>query len=88
MKIKMDDFLNKYECMYGVVTEKYDSRHLSKKSGQPTDNYILFSNGEGYCTTALSVKNLQTFKSINIGDEILILKCNLMGMPSYEFFQT
>lgn len=87
MKIKMDDFLNKYECMYGMVTEKYDGRHLSKKSGQPTDNYILFSNEEGHCTTALSVKSSQRFQSINIGDEILVLKCSPMGMAHYEFIQ-
>ena len=74
VKTNMNDILNRYECTYGIVTEKYDGRHLSQKSGEISHNYILFSNEEGHCTTALSVKNLQMFQSDHIGDKILLLK--------------
>lgn len=87
MKIKtaMNDILNKYECAYGIVTEKYDGRHLSQTSGEISHNYILFSNEEGHCTTALSVKKQQVFQSIDVGDEILVVKYKPLGTAGYTF---
>lgn len=85
VKIQMNDVVNKYKCTYGIVTDKYDSRHLSQKSGEASQNYILFSNEEGHCTTALSVKDIQTFQSIDVGDEILVIKYNPLGISGYTF---
>lgn len=84
-KIQMNNIAAKYECMKGIVTEKYDGRHLSQSSGEASRNYILFSNEEGHCTTALSVKNLHTFQSIEAGDEILVIKYKPLGTTGYTF---
>lgn len=84
-KIQMNDISAKYECMQGIVTEKYDGRHLSQSSGEASRNYILFSNEEGHCTTALSVKNLHTFQSIEAGDEILVIRYKPLGIANYTF---
>lgn len=85
IKIQMNDITARYECMQGIVTEKYDGRHLSQSSGEASRNYILFSNEEGHCTTALSVNNLQTFQSIQAGDEILVIKYKSLGTTDYSF---
>lgn len=85
VKIQMNDIAARYECMHGIVTEKYDGRQLSQTSGEASKNYILFSNEEGHCTTALSVKNLQTFQSVQVGDEILVIKYKPLGTSGYTF---
>jgi hypothetical protein len=85
MKTNMDDILNRYECVCGIVTEKYDSRHLSETTREAVPNYILFSNEQGHCVTALPVKSFAKFQSVQVGDEILVLKMNPMGMAAYDF---
>jgi len=85
IKIQMNDIAARYECTRGIITEKYDGRHLSQTSGEASKNYILFSNEEGHCTTALSVKNPQIFQSIQAGDEILVVKYKPLGMAGYTF---
>lgn len=85
IKIQMNDIAARYECAQGIITEKYDGRHLSQTSGEASRNYILFSNEEGHCTTALSVKNLQTFQSVQVGDEILVIKYKPLGNAGYTF---
>ena len=84
-KIQMNDISAKYECMQGIITEKYDGRHLSQSSGEASRNYILFSNEEGHCTTALSVKNLRIFQSIEAGDKILVIRYKPLGIANYTF---
>ncbi len=84
-KIQMNDISAKYECMQGIITEKYDGRHLSQSLGEASRNYILFSNEEGHCTTALSVKNLRIFQSIEAGDKILVIRYKPLGIANYTF---
>lgn len=85
MKSKMNDSLNRYECVYGTVTEKYDSRHLSRESGENVPSYILFGTEQGHCSTALSVKNLKVFQAVKTGDKILVIKHQPMGNVYYDF---
>lgn len=85
MKSKMNDSLNRYECVYGTVTEKYDSRHLSRESRENVPSYILFCTEQGHCSTALSVRNLSVFQGVKIGDKILVIKHQPMGNARYDF---
>ena len=85
MKRQMKNIAEKYQCVTGIVAEKYDSRHLSKTTRENVPSYILFHNEQGYCTTALPVKDSKTFQDILIGDEILVIKGNAMGNTHYTF---
>ena len=87
IKSNMGDIVNKYECTTGVITEKFDSRNLSRKSQQNVPNYILFSNEQGHCVTALSTKNLNYFRTLKVSDEILIIRYCPMGNYRYEFLK-
>lgn len=85
MRRQMKDVSEKYQCMTGIVAEKYDSRHLTKTTRENVPSYILFHNEQGYCTTALPVKDTKIFLDMNVGDEILIIKGNAMGNTHYTF---
>lgn len=89
MKIKsnMNDIMNKYECTHGIITEKFDSKHIEQTTNETASNYILFSNEQGHCVTALSTKNKQLFQSLKISDEILVIRYCPMGNVRYEFFK-
>lgn len=87
MKLQMNDISEKYECLAGTVAEKYDSRHLAKTTRENVPSYILFHNEQGYCTTALPIKDSKLFQSINVGDEILVVKGNAMGHSHYTFIK-
>lgn len=85
VKINMNDIVNRYQCVSGIITEKYDSRQLSKKTREFVPNYILFSNEQGHCTTALPTKKHDIFCQAAVGDEILVIKESPMGMAKYDF---
>ncbi len=85
MKRQMSDIVEKYQCVSGIVVEKYDSEHLSQTNRENVPSYILFYNEQGYCTTALSVKNKKHFQSIQVGDNILVIKGHAMGNAHYTF---
>lgn len=101
VKASMQHISDKCQCTLGIVTEKYGHKkqkaeqsirpeqpgtiHLTGKTQDYIPNYILFKNDEGYCSTALLVKDRKTFQKIQAGNNILVIRQVSMGNITYDF---
>lgn len=72
--------------VYGTVVEKYDNHTLSKQNKQKSKNYIIFDTENIHCSTALPVSDINDFKKITVGEQVLIVKYMKYGNETYELF--
>ncbi len=86
LKKKIDLYNNHLTCIYGTVSEKYNKHLLSKQNNEKSNNYILFDKDSVHCSTAVKVADLDVFKYLEIGEEILIVKTEHYGNNSYELY--
>ena len=68
-----------------IRPEQPGTIHLTGKTQDYIPNYILFKNDEGYCSTALLVKDRKTFQKIQAGNNILVIRQASMGNITYDF---
>ena len=85
LKYKMNQTADRYECLCGEITDKYDSRNMTVDAKKKVPNYLLFSCEQGHCTTALPVNDKKLYHTVKIGDPILVIRHNPIGNVSYSF---
>ncbi len=86
LKQRINTYADHLCCVYGTVSEKYDSRSLSTQNRQRSQDYILFDTENIHCVTAIPANNREEFKKLTPGSRILIVKSSPYGDAHYELY--
>ncbi len=85
-KNKIIEYSDDMTYIYATVSDKINSKALSKKTREMIPNYIFFDYDMYHCTTALPTKDWAIFKDTKVDSKILVIKHCIYGVNHYDFY--